>query len=180
VAASPIKTNPSWQAQVTWKPRYFAAEVPAPQAQPRDPVAGAADEPPESESNEALTGTTTTLPEAETVAMLMRVTDCYVDVFAPDRDRIRFRVNRRGDRSLSFTDAREESFGTAGTTGIWGTRPPQPAGRRVVLTPTAFTTELARFVGAGRAEEILRTIRGEIFLESPTTIVRENREGVSP
>jgi hypothetical protein len=49
-------------------------------------------------------------------------------------------------------------MGTLGTTGLWGTLPPLRAAGTRSLTPTAFKIEAARFVGAERAEEIVREV----------------------
>jgi hypothetical protein len=107
-----------------------------------------------------MTATSSTKPiwEAEVTAQQRTIVDEYVDVTRPDGDRIRFRVNRSGGRVVSFTDYREQGTGTAGTTGIWGTLPPQPAARRCSLTPTAFRAELARLAGQVRADEIIESL----------------------
>jgi len=94
--------------------------------------------------------------EGETVDTFLKVWDCFVDVFPPGGERIRFRVNRRDGRCLTFTDLRDRTAGTAGTTGIWGTWPAPRADRPRALTPTGFKAEVARLIGAERAEEIVR------------------------
>jgi hypothetical protein len=48
--------------------------------------------------------------------------------------------------------------GTAGTRGIWGTLPEQRAGSPCSLTPTGFRMEVARLIGADRADEIVREL----------------------
>ena len=82
--------------------------------------------------------------EGEEAVVFLNVWGCFVDVFRPGGERIRFRVNRRDGRRLSFTDPRERTAGTAGTTGLWGTRPALRADRPRALTPTAFKAEVAR------------------------------------
>jgi hypothetical protein len=72
---------------------------------------------------------------------------------------IRFRVNRRDDRPLTFTDTRDEETGVAGSTGLWGTRPPsRPGGRRRSLRPTGFVAEVARLIGTQRATDIVQQV----------------------
>jgi hypothetical protein len=141
-------TNLAWQAEVTWESRW----VPMPE------------ETPEGEMEET--------PENETGVNFLKVWDCFVEIVRPGCERIRFRVNHRKDRRLTFTDRRESLTGTAGTTGTWGTRPAQRADRTRALTPTAFKVEVARLIGAERAEEIVQALLAGFFLESPTTLVR--------
>jgi len=108
------------------------------------------------------TATTSSRPawRAEVAEESRSILQEFVDLSRPNSDRvvIRFRVNRRDGRVVSFTDYRERGTGTAGTTGIWGTRPPQPAGRSCSLTPTSFRYELAALVGAKRAAEIIESL----------------------
>ena len=94
-------SNLALQAEVTWESRW--ARIPA--------------ETPEGEMEET--------PENEAEDTFFKVWDCFVDVFRPgcECERVRFRVNRRKDRRLTFTDRRESLTGTAGATGTWGTRP---------------------------------------------------------
>ena len=99
-------------------------------------------------------------PEGETVETVLKVIDCFVDVFRPGADRICFRVNRRDDRHPTFTDPRGRSAGTAGTTGIWGTWPAARACGAHSLTPISFKLEFAQLIGAEPAEEIVRSIVG--------------------
>ena len=93
-------SNPASRAEVKWESRWIPM-----------PPEGT----PEGEMEET--------PENETGVSFLKVWDCFVDVVRPGCERIRFRVNRRKDRRLTFTDRREALTGTAGTTGIWGTRP---------------------------------------------------------
>jgi len=142
------KSNLAWRAEVKWESRC----IPMPEGTP------------EGEMEET--------PENETGVSFLKVWDCFVDVFRPGCERIRYRVNRRKDRRLTFTDRRESLAETAGTTGIWGTRPAPRAGRPRALTPTGFQVEVARLIGAERAEEIVRALLEGVFLDSPTTFVR--------
>ena len=98
--------------------------------------------------------------QAEVTERKRWIIEEFVELFHPNSDEveIRFRVNRRDDRVVSFTDYREQGSGTAGTTGIWGTLPPQPAGKPRSLTPTGFRLELAKLVGAERADEIIGSL----------------------
>ena len=68
-------------------------------------------------------------PENETAVSFIRVWDCSVDVFRPGCERIRFRVNHRKGRCITFTDRREVPAGTASATGIWNTRPAPGGGQ---------------------------------------------------
>jgi hypothetical protein len=111
-------------------------------------------------------------PENETGVRFVRVWDCFVDVFRPGCERIRYRVNHRKGRCITFTDRREVLAGTAGATGIWNTGPAPRAGRPRTLTPSAFRAEVARLIGDERAAEIVREHMEGFFLESPTTFVR--------
>jgi hypothetical protein len=77
---------------------------------------------------------------------------------------IRFNVTHRLIRnrhqqiigaSSSITDAREEQFGATGTSGLFGTREPQKAGRRKSLTPLEWVSEVRRLVGEGEARALI-------------------------
>jgi hypothetical protein len=60
---------------------------------------------------------------------------------------------------LVFTDRRERSTGTAGSMGLWGTRPPsKPGGKGHTLTPTAWKEEVRRFIGSEEADKIVRLL----------------------
>lgn len=48
---------------------------------------------------------------------------------------------------LTFSDRRECRTGSAGTAGIWGTRPASNPGKRRSLTPTAWMAEVSRLIG---------------------------------
>jgi hypothetical protein len=61
---------------------------------------------------------------------------------------------------LTFSDSRECRTGTAGSAGLWGTRPPSQAGKRRSLTPTAWVAEVSRLIGGERAWEIVRSLGG--------------------
>jgi hypothetical protein len=85
----------------------------------------------------------------------------YVVLSRPCGDEIRFRVNLRKDRPISFTDPREAMTGAGGTAGVWGTRPEQRPGRCRSLTPSGFVAEVSRLIGTERAEEIVREVTRE-------------------
>jgi hypothetical protein len=107
-------------------------------------------------------GTTKRKPawQVEVTAWERKIIEEFVEVTRPDDESvvIRFRVNRREGRVVSFTDYREEATGTAGTTGIWGTLPPERPARRRTLTPTAFRYELIERVGEERAKEVIESL----------------------
>ena len=142
---------PAWQAEVKSEFRYLPMTAETTEGEPEQTGDG-----------EIVRRPSTTrwrkAEEGETVDMWLKVWSCFVDVFRPGGERIRFRVNRRDGRRLSFTDPRERTAGTAGTTGLWGTRPALRANRPRALTPTAFKAEVARLIGADRAEEIVRQL----------------------
>jgi len=144
---TPGNSNPSWRAEVKWERRYYRLE----------------EEVPKDEIQETPQGETKGTPETQTVETIESVRECFVDVFKPGGERIRFRVNRREGRPLSFTDPREQFTGAGGTRGIWGTLPEQPAGSPRSLTPTAFREEVARLIGSDRSEEIVRSLRARQF-----------------
>lgn len=60
---------------------------------------------------------------------------------------------------MVFTDTRECQTGTAGTTGLWGTRPASKPGRRRSLSPLAWVAEVTRFIGKEEAERIVHQLR---------------------
>jgi hypothetical protein len=153
--------KPAWQAELNWESRW----IPVAEDTPEDAPAG--------RTGETVEGAAQGTAEGEPVVSFLKVWDCVVEVSAPDCVPLRFRVNRHRGRSLTVTDSRDRFAGTAGVTGLWGTLPPLPANRPASLTLTAFQAELARLVGAERAAEIVRTIRGEFFLDQSTTFVRD-------
>jgi hypothetical protein len=108
------------------------------------------------------TATTSSRPawRVEVVEESRPILQDFVDVTRPNSNRlaIRFRVNRRDGRIVSFTDYREYNTGTAGTTGIWGTRPPQPPGKRRSLTPTGFRYELIELVGEEQTARVIESL----------------------
>jgi hypothetical protein len=73
------------------------------------------------------------------------------------------RPNHREGRDITFTDPRGRNMGTAGVTGIWGTRPAPPVVNPRPLSMSAFRIEAARLIGAARADEIIRTISAPDF-----------------
>ena len=79
-----VKSNsmPIWTADVKQEPRFI-------------PIAGRT---PEGDVEET--------PQKETGVSFIRVWDCFVDVFRPGCERIRFRVNHRKGRCITFTDRR--------------------------------------------------------------------------
>jgi len=135
-------TKPAWTAKVNWVRRYYRI--------PTETRDVALPETPAVEVEE--------LPEDETQVLFGKVWDCFVDVFRPGDERIRFRVNRRKGRWLTFSDPRDRIKGIAGTTGLWGTLPPQPAVKPRPSTLTEFRAELARLIGAEKAEEIINDL----------------------
>jgi hypothetical protein len=98
-------------------------------------------------------------PCGETVVTFCKVPVSHVVISKPGCEGVRFRVNRRRDRCLTFTDSREQHTGTAGSTGQWGTRPASKPGPRRSLTPIAWTSEVARLIGTQRAEDIVRSLK---------------------
>jgi len=96
--------------------------------------------------------------QAEVTAKTFEITQQFVDLSHPGGAEFRFRVDRRKGQPLTFTDFREPGTGTAGTTGIWGTLPPQRPAKLCTLTLTGFRFELAELVGAERAEEIIESL----------------------
>ena len=69
---------------------------------------------------------------------LLRVWSCFVEIFRPECGRVLFRVNRTKSGGITFSDRRDCQTGIAGTTGLWGTRPPLRIPRPRSLTPNAF------------------------------------------
>jgi len=142
------KNNLAWLAELTWESRY----IPMPA------------EAPEGEAEET--------PDQKTGVSFLKVWDCFVEVFRPGCEPIRFRVNRRKDRRLTFTDPRGALAGTAGTTGLWGTLPALRPTRPSALTPTGFKVEVTPLIGAQRAEELVQALLEEVSFETPTTPVK--------
>jgi hypothetical protein len=97
-------------------------------------------------------------PWGDTVLTFRKIAVSDVVISKPGCKGVRFRVNSREDRPLTFTDTREYDTGTAGTGGLWGTRSEQRRGPRRSLTPRAFIAEVSRLIGTDRAEEIVRTL----------------------
>ncbi|MFI5459012.1 MAG: hypothetical protein ACHRXM_26585 [Isosphaerales bacterium] len=145
------KSNPGWQANVKCEVRYIPMT--------EETTAGAMEETTDGEmARRPPTTRWRRTAEGETVDMWLKVWDCFVDVFRPGGERIRFRVNRPTDRHLTFADPRERTAGTAGTTGPWGTLPALRAAKPRTLTPTGFKAEVARLIGTERADEIIRLL----------------------
>lgn len=99
---------------------------------------------------------------AGAAAAVIRIWSQFVVVFRGDCDSVYFRVNRPRSGGLSFTDSRECKTGVAGTTGMWGTRPPMRASRPRSLTPTALKLEVTRLIGRERAEQIAREVTQDV------------------
>jgi hypothetical protein len=97
---------------------------------------------------------------------LLRVWSCFVEIFRPGCGRVLFRVNRTKSGGITFSDSWDCQTGIAGTTGLWGTRPPLRIPRPRSLTPNAFKLEAARLVGKERAEQILLEIKQDEFFSS--------------
>ena len=81
----------------------------------------------------------------------------YVVLERGEGEAIPFCVTRPKGR-LVFSDKRECSTGTAGSTGQWGTLPASKPGQRRSLTPTAWVAEVSRLISRERAEEIVRLL----------------------
>jgi len=144
--------KPAWRAELTCETRTVPiAKETAADEQEQETATGQEQKIVEGQKEETADG-------QEEEVDLVRVRNDFVDIFHPNGGWVRFRVNRRKDRRLSFTDYREQQTGAAGTTGIWGTLPPQPAGKPRSLTPAGFRLELAALVGAERADEIVNSL----------------------
>ena len=141
------KCKPIWHAEVRWGKRYYTTE----------------EQVPSQDAEETADGAAAKAPEMTTVTVQHSVTACFVDFSGPGCDRISFLVNHREGRDLTFTDPRGRSMGTAGVTGIWGTRPAPPVVKPRPLSMSAFRIEAARLIGAERADEIVRTLSAPGF-----------------
>jgi len=141
------KSRPAWQAEVNWEKRHYVTE----------------EEAPADEIEETAEGAIARAPEKRTVEVLKSVTECFVHVFRPGCERIRFRVNHRPGQDITFSDPRGRNAGTAGVTGIWGTLPAPPVDKPRPLSRSAFRVELARLIGAERAGEIVQTLSDDFF-----------------
>jgi hypothetical protein len=138
--AATTKSEPAWQAEVAWARRYYTAQEEAPTHPGEEATA-----------------------EKSMVSVLRPVMRCYVHISRPGCDRISFLVNHREGRDVTFTDPRGRNMGTAGVTGIWGTRPAPRAYKPRPLSISAFRFEVARLIGAERADEIIRTLSSPDF-----------------
>jgi hypothetical protein len=94
---------------------------------------------------------------------VVKVWSCLVEVFREGCEPVRFRINYPKSGGITFTDTPECETGIAGTTGLWGTRPPMRVARPRSLTPNAFKVEAARLIGKERAEQILLELRQDHF-----------------
>ncbi len=99
-----IKSKPAWQAAITWRKRRYTTQEPA-KSDDRD-------ESPKKATVENKS------PKKAMVEVEHWVRQYYVEPFGPGGESIRFRVNHRKGRRISFTDPRARFTGTAGTTGM--------------------------------------------------------------
>ena len=141
------KSRPVWEAEVRWGKRYFTTE----------------EQVPSQEAEESADGAAAKAPEKITVTVQHSVEACFVDFSRPGCDRISFLVNHREGRDITFTDPRGRNMGTAGVTGIWGTRPAPPVVKPRPLSISTFRIEAARLIGPERADEIIDTISSPDF-----------------
>jgi hypothetical protein len=96
-------------------------------------------------------------PWGDTELKFYNVPMSYIVISKPGTDGVRFGVNRRPNRPLTFTDYREEHSGIAGSTGQWGTRAMnKPGGKRRTMTPTAWKEDVRRLIGEAEADNIVR------------------------
>jgi len=151
--ATAAKTSENaWKAKLTWA----IWECESLRDAPDDPDAGEA-----KQEERRSPGRGKAKRAKEVVTLTIPV--CFVDFVRPDCERIRFRITRLKNGRFTFSDRRGQDAGTLGTTGLWGTLPPLRANGPRSLTPTAFKVEAARYVGAERAEEIVRQITSSPF-----------------
>ena len=141
------KTKAAWRGAVGSIRRFYTTEEPAPSP----------------EIDETAEDATARPGPPGTVEVVHGVLRCVVRVSRVGCDPIDFPVNHRDGRNITFTDPRGRDAGTAGVTGLWGTRPAPPVHKPRPLSPTAFQLELARLIGAEPATEIVRTILAPDF-----------------
>jgi hypothetical protein len=98
-------------------------------------------------------------PWGDTELKFYNVPMSYIVISKPGTDGVRFGVNRRLNRPLTFTDYREAETGTVGSTGQWGTRKPSKPGPRRSLTPRAWVAEVGRLIGTEQAEAIVQGLK---------------------
>ncbi len=141
-------SNPAWHAELTWERRSIPM------------------------TNESPKGETEESPEGEAEVRFLKVRDCFVDVSRSGEERIRFRVNHRRGCSLTVTDPRDRLFGTAGTTGVWGTRPARAGAPEPFPDADRLPdgTGSVRRSGAGRRD---RSDHPLFFLSLSMAFVRE-------
>jgi hypothetical protein len=147
MATTAIKRKPVWQAEVRWGKRCYTTK----------------EQVPSQDAEETADGKVAKAPEMTTVTVEHWVAACFVHFSRPGCDRISFPVNHREGRDITFTDPRDRNMGTAGVTGIWGTRPAPPVDKPRPLSKSAFRIEAARLTGAERADEIVRTLSAPDF-----------------
>jgi hypothetical protein len=147
VTTTATKSKPVWQAEVRWGKRSYTTE----------------EQVPSQEAAELADGAAVKAVEMTTVKVKHWVAACFVDFSRPGCDRIRFLVNHWDGRDITFTDPRGRNMGTAGVTGIWGTRPAPPVVKPRPLSISVFRIEAARLNGAQRADEIIRTLSAPDF-----------------
>jgi hypothetical protein len=152
--ATPTRTSrPAWQAEIEWRSR-------------RVPLVADAPAPDEGAGLRCKAAVAEAAPDDRPEVTFVRVRECFVVASRAGFPPIRFRVNHRDRRFPSVTDPRERLSGTAGATGIWGTRPAPRANRPRPLTLTEFRRELAPLVGPERAEEVVGTVRANFLVAS--------------
>ncbi len=147
VSAPCVSSEPRWQACLTAQKRYVHFDE-AQQAKRRDRAKREGKSPEEVDALE------------DFIVVSSRFVEIHRERYGP----VRFRIHRRKNGQITFTDRRECETGSGGTTGRWGTLPPMQAGVPRSLTPTAFRAELGRLVGIETAEQVIREImRGDFF-----------------
>ena len=103
--------------------------------------------------------------DGETKVVSMSVNLFYVILYRREDEEIIFPVSWPLPHGrLVFSDSRECLTGVAGSTGLWGTRPPSKPGKRRTLTPTAWKEEVRRFIGEEEADWFVRFLsKGKPF-----------------
>jgi hypothetical protein len=147
ISPSCVSPEPRWDACLTGQKRYVHFDE-AQQAERRDRAKRAGK----------------SAEEVDALEEFIVVSSRFVEIHREGCEPVRFRINRRKGRQITFTDRRECETGSGGTTGLWGTRPAMPAGLPRSLAPTAFKAELGRLVGIETVEQIFREImQGDFF-----------------
>jgi hypothetical protein len=147
-------SKPAWEATVKWERHSFERVLPKKRRQ----IALADAEAEEIERIRAAHD-----DGGEEVRERLTILVCLICFSRPGIEPIRFRVNPLKNGRFTFSDPRGLNSGTAGTTGIWGTRPALRASRPRSLTPTDFIAQAARFIGIERAEQIVQQVMNHEF-----------------